>query len=71
MDPGFIETNFYDGSYKTAAGLMLNFSSGTPAGSKNGSSSMLTTPGKLSFLFSSTLSRTQLEALAEQIVPLH
>ena len=70
MEPGFIATSFYDGSYKTAAGLVLNFSSSHPEGSKS-TSSMLTTPDGVSFLFSGTMTRAEFEALAEQIVPLH
>ena len=32
MDAGFVDANFYDGSYKTAAGLVINFSTGSGKG---------------------------------------
>jgi hypothetical protein len=70
MDPGFIETAFYDGSYKSAAGLVLNYSSSHPEGSENGTAGMLTVPGGTCFLVDSTLSRTEVEALVEDLVPL-
>lgn len=66
MEPGFIESSFYDGSYKTASGLTLNY---TP----NSTGGMLTTPDGYSFLvFTSikTTTREQMQALIEDLVPL-
>lgn len=71
MDPGFIESSFYDGSYKAASGMVLNYSSSHPANSTTGTSAMLTTPDGVSFLVFSTMSREQVEALVEDLVPLH
>jgi hypothetical protein len=65
MEPGFIEKNFYDGSYKTASGLVINYSQ---AGSQ-GTSGMLTIPDGTSFLLSSSMSREQVQQLAEDLVP--
>jgi hypothetical protein len=62
MEPGFVESNFYDGSYKTASGLVLNFS-------PSGTSAMLTTPDGISFLVSDSISRERLEALVEDVIP--
>lgn len=70
MDEGFIEKSFYDGSYKSAAGLVLNYSSSHPEGSGNGTAGMLTVPGGTSFLLDSTLSRAEVEALVDNLVPL-
>jgi type II secretory pathway pseudopilin PulG len=67
MDPSFVASSFYDGSYKTAAGLVLNYSpSSNP---KNGvSGGMLVTPDGSSYLVDSTLTRTQIQALVEDLV---
>jgi len=70
MDQGFIETSFYDGSYKSAAGLVLNYSSSHPEGSEEGTSAMLTVPDGTSFLLWSTLSRAEVQSLVEDLVPL-
>ncbi len=70
MDEGFIEKSFYDGSYKSANGLVLNYSTSHPEGSGNGTAGMLTVPGGTSFLLDSTLSRTEVEALVDNLVPL-
>jgi hypothetical protein len=70
MDEGFIEKSFYDGSYKAVNGLVLNYSSSQPEGSENGTAGMLTVPGGTSFLLDSTLSRAEVEALVDDLVPL-
>jgi hypothetical protein len=70
MDEGFIETAFYDGSYKAINGLVLNYSSSHPEGSEDGCAGMLTVPGGTSFLLDSTLSRAEVQALVEDLVPL-
>ena len=70
MDAGFVETSFYDGSYKAANGLVLNYSSGRPQGSPEGTSGMLTLPDGTCFLLDSTLSREQVQKLVEDLVPL-
>lgn len=70
MDEGFIETAFYDGSYKSANGVVLNYSSSHPEGSENGTAGMLTVPGGTCFLLDSTLSRAEVEALVDDLVPL-
>jgi anti-sigma factor RsiW len=70
MDEGFIETSFYDGSYKSANGLVLNYSSSRPEGSGEGTNAMLTLPDGTSYLLDSTLSRTEVEALVEDMVPI-
>ncbi|MDR3578159.1 MAG: hypothetical protein P4L50_30195 [Anaerolineaceae bacterium] len=68
LPDGFVETNFYDGSYKTAAGLVLHYS---PSGAdKNTTSAMLSTPDGANFLLFSTLPRDQVQALAETLVQL-
>ena len=67
MEPGFIESSFYDGSYKAKSGLILNYGENGPGG-------MLTTPDGYSFLvFTSfkTTPREQFQALIEDLVPLH
>ncbi len=56
MDEGFVETNFYDGSYKAASGLTLYFSPSKP-GANDGTSAMLVAPSGNSFLLSSSLER--------------
>ncbi len=70
LEAGFVETSFYDGSYKTASGLVLNFSSSQPEGSGAGTSAMLTTPEGVSFLVICSMSREQVQALAEELVRL-
>ena len=67
MDPGFIEKSFYDGSYKTASGLTINYS---PSSNSNGASGMLTIPDGTSFLLgASGMSREEIQKLAEDLVP--
>jgi len=66
MDPGFIEKSFYDGSYITASGLVINYSSSSKAYS---TSAMLTIPDGTSFLLSSSMSREQTQQWAEDLVP--
>jgi len=70
MDAGFIETSFYDGSYKSTTGLVLNYSSSRPENSEDGTSALLTVPGGTSFLLWSTLPRPEVEALVEDLIPL-
>jgi hypothetical protein len=65
MDPGFIEKSFYDGSYKTASGLTINYS----PSSSHGTNGMLTIPDGTSFLLSSSMSREEVQKLAEDLVP--
>jgi hypothetical protein len=65
-DLGFIKSNFYDGSYQSAAGLVLYFST---ASRSNSTSAILTTPEGNSFLLGSALPREQVEALVETLVP--
>lgn len=66
----FIETNFYDGSYKTISGLVLHFS---PAGNESQNdgdytAAILTTPENLDYLLISTLSRQEVQELTEDLV---
>lgn len=70
MDAGFVETSFYDGSYKAANGLVLNYSSARPADSPKGTAAMLTLPDGTCFLLDSTLPREQVQALVEDLAPL-
>ena len=66
MDPGFIEKSFYDGSYITASGLVINYS---PSSKADSTSAMLTIPDGTSFLLSSSMSREQTQQWAEDLVP--
>ena len=66
MDPGFVESSFYDGSYKTAAGLVLHYSPSSDP--DKGTSAMLVTPDGSSYLVGSTLTREQVQTLAEDLV---
>ena len=70
MDDGFVETSFYDGSYKTSSGKVLYYSSGTPVNSPKGTSAMLVTENGVSFLVFSTMPREQVETLVEDLVRL-
>jgi hypothetical protein len=70
MDAGFVETSFYDGSYKTSSGMTLYYSSGTPVNSPKGTSAMLVTENGVSFLVFSTMPREQVETLVEDLVRL-
>ena len=65
MEPGFVESNFYDGSYKAASGLMINYS---PSHSGGGTSAMLTAPDGNSFLLTSSLPREQVQNLVETLM---
>ena len=70
MDPGFVEKSFYDGSYKASSGMILYYSSSKPENSTEGTSAMLVTPDGASFLVFSIMSRTEVEALVEDLVQL-
>jgi hypothetical protein len=70
MDDGFVETSFYDGSYKTSSGKVLYYSSGTPENSPKGTSAMLVTENGVSFLVFSTMPREQVQTLVEDLVRL-
>jgi len=70
MDDGFVETSFYDGSYKTSSGKVLYYSSGTPVNSPKGTSAMLVTENGVSFLVFSTMPREQVQTLVEDLVRL-
>jgi hypothetical protein len=65
MDPGFVASSFYDGSYKAASGLMINYSPSHPNG---GTSAMLSAPDGNSFLLISSLPRVQVQNLVETLV---
>jgi hypothetical protein len=68
LDDGFVDTNFYDGSYKSAAGLVLHYSSSKSA-AQDGTAAILTTPDNdINFLVISSLPRAQVEALIETLV---
>ncbi len=69
MDPGFVETSFYDGSYKTAAGLTLHYTPSSHDSKTGGTSAMLVAPDGNSFLVVSTLPREKVQALVEDLVP--
>ena len=69
MDPGFVETNFYDGSYKTAAGLTLHYTTSSHDSTSGNTSAMLVAPDGNCFLISSTLPREKVQALAEDLIP--
>lgn len=66
MDPGFIEKSFYDGSYITASGLVINYS---PSSKADSTSAMLTIPDGTSFLLTSSMSRGQTQQWVEDLVP--
>jgi hypothetical protein len=70
MDSGFVETSFYDGSYKASSGMILYYSSSKPESSTEGTSGMLVTPDGASFLLFSSMSRTEVEAWVEDLVQL-
>jgi hypothetical protein len=69
MDPGFVETSFYDGSYKTAAGLVLHYSPSKHDAKTGDTSAMLVAPDGNSFLVVSTLPREKVQALVEDLAP--
>ena len=64
MEPGFIENNFYDGSYRTASGLVINYSP-----SSHSVGGMLTIPDGTSFLLGASMSREETQKLVEDLVP--
>lgn len=68
MQPGFVETNFYDGSYKATTGMVFYYS---PADGDSGecTSAILTTVEGDSFLAISSLSRQQVQAPVEDLAP--
>jgi anti-sigma factor RsiW len=70
MDYGFVETSFYDGSYKTSSGKVLYYSSSNPENSTEGTSAMLVTENGVSFLVFSTMPREQVQTLVENLVRL-
>ena len=70
MDPGFVEKSFYDGSYKASSGMILYYSSSKPENSTEGTSGMLVTPDGASFLLFSSMSRSEVEALIEDLIQL-
>ena len=65
-DMGFIKSNFYDGSYKTASGLVLYFSTSSR---KDSTSAILTTPEGNSFLLGSSLPRERVQTLVDDLAP--
>jgi hypothetical protein len=65
VEAGFAEANFYDGSYRTASGLVIYYS----PSQNNGTSSLLVAPDGNGFLLFSTMSREQVQSLAEDLVP--
>ncbi len=70
LDEGFVEMNFYDGSYKTSNGMVLYYSISRPENSSDGTSAILATPDGASFLLISTMSRQQVQDLVENLVQL-
>jgi hypothetical protein len=64
-DTSFIQSNYYDGSYQTTSGLVVNYSTAQPDG---GTEAILSTPDGYSFLLVSSLSRDQVQNLAETLV---
>jgi hypothetical protein len=69
VEAGFAEANFYDGSYKTASGLVIYYSPPQNANKTGGTSSLLVAPDGNGFLLISTMSREQVQSLAEDLVP--
>ncbi|MCE1252436.1 MAG: hypothetical protein LWX83_02680 [Anaerolineae bacterium] len=67
LESNFVEKNFYDGSYKTASGLVLYYS---PSSRDNFTSAILATPDGEGFLTMVDLPRAEVESLAETLVPL-
>jgi len=66
LPDGFVESNFYDGSYKTAAGLVLHY--GSSGADKNTTSAMLSTQDGANFLVFGDMPRDQVQTLAENLV---
>ena len=71
FDENFVKTNFYDSSYKSPNGMVLYYSTSKPENENNGTSAILATPDGMSFLFTSTMSREQVQTLIENLVKLH
>ena len=65
MDPGFVASSFYDGSYKAATGLVVYYSPSHPGG---GTSAMLMASDGNGFLLISSLPREQVQILVETLV---
>jgi hypothetical protein len=65
-DEGFIKSNFYDGSYKSASGLVVYYSTSSD---KDSTSAILTTPEGNSFLLESSLPREQVQTLVDDLAP--
>ncbi len=65
-DEGFIKSNFYDGSYKSASGLVVYYST---ASHKDSTSAILTTPEGNSFLLGSSLPRDRVQTLVDDLAP--
>jgi hypothetical protein len=65
-DEGFIKSNFYDGSYKSASGLVVYYSTSSH---KDSTSAILTTPEGNSFLLGSSLPRERVQTLVDDLVP--
>jgi hypothetical protein len=61
IDESFAETNFYDGSYKTASGLVMYFS-------PSGSSAMMISPTGNGYLVGFTMPREEAEKLVEDLI---
>jgi hypothetical protein len=69
VEAGFAETNFYDGSYRTASGLVIYYSPSQNDNQNKGTSSLMVAPDGNGFLLMSTMSREQVQSLAEDLVP--
>jgi hypothetical protein len=70
MDPGFIETNFYDGSYVAANGMVLHYSTSSHADPGDVSTSaILVLPDGNSYLLGASLTRAEVQRLVEDLVP--
>jgi len=65
-DMGFIKSNFFDGSYKAASGLVLYYSTSSH---KDSTSAILTTPAGNSFLLGSSLPRERVQTLVDDLIP--
>jgi hypothetical protein len=64
LTAGFVEKSFYDGSYKTASGLVLHYGTST-----NSTTAMLSLPDGTNVLLGSSLPRERVQALVEDLVP--
>lgn len=69
LDDGFVDQNFYDGSYKATNGLMVHYS---PSSDADSTSAMLTSPdGKLNYLIGGTFTREEVQKMVEGMVLAH